>query len=372
MQQFKAKSRIQPNQGKPGASVFINSSLIILLMVSAFFAATASAATTAMKHTPPEYFVADQRIQLETEVKDIQGVKIVRCYFKAAGEADFVFVPMVATGNNDYSGILPAPSAATTQIEYLFLAVNQANQVVRSQNFAMYKDANQKTPAWQNIPKEGEIRVSIELDKAPTQLMGFSDNVAIDVVESGARFGVVALLYHSATDSSSKSAVAAASSSSGTSSAGTITADAAGWSTATIVGVGVGVAAVAGGVALSAGGGGGGGGDGDGDGGGGEPEALTPTTILGRWNFEGERRDGVRRSGNITFRDDGTQDFTVRDADGQSNGSGTGTWTLSATRLTITFPQTISTLIGSVSGDSKKFVLDTSSGSNHGIYDFNR
>ncbi|MFZ2630456.1 MAG: hypothetical protein WAX48_02630, partial [Desulfosalsimonadaceae bacterium] len=194
MQQPAANYRFDMYQNKPERDIFFSFLLAFLLLVPAFFAATAIAATTQMKHTPPDYFVADQRIQLEANVTDDQGVKLVRCYFKAAGEADLVFVPMNTTGKNQYSGILPAPSAATTQIEYLFLAVNQANQVVRSQNFTLYQDANKKTPAWQNIPQEGEIRVSIELDKAPTQLMGFSDNVTIDVVESGARFGVVALL----------------------------------------------------------------------------------------------------------------------------------------------------------------------------------
>ena len=356
-------------QNKVKRDVFFNFLIAFLLLVPAFFATTAIAATTQMKHTPPDYFVADQRIQLEANVTDDQGVKLVRCYFKAAGEADLVFVPMNTAGKNQYSGILPAPSAATTQIEYLFLAVNQANQVVRSQNFTMYKDANKKTPAWQNIPKEGDIRVSIELDQAPAQLMGFSDNVTIDVVESSARFGVVALLYHAATDSSSESAVAAANSSTGATSGGTITAGSAGWSTAAIVGVGVGVAAVAGGTAIALSN------DSDDDdndnGGGGGGEALTPTTILGQWDFAGKRRDGVSRTGNITFLNDGVQNYTVRDADGQANGSGTGTWTLSGTTLTITF-QTISTLSGAVSGDSEAFVLDTSSGSNHGIYNFTR
>jgi len=111
--------------------------------------------------------------------------------------------------------------------------------------------------------------------------------------------------------------------------------------------------------------------NGGGGGGGGEAEPLTATTILGRWDFEGERRDGVRRTGTINFAEGGTHTYTVRDADGQSDGSGTGTWSLTGTSTTITF-ETMSTWVGVVSGDSKAFVLDTTSGSNHGIYDFKR
>jgi hypothetical protein len=272
---------------------------------------------------------------------------------------------MTMAGKNEYAGILPAPAAGTSQIEYLFLAVNSSNVVVRTQNFRVYKDAAKKVPDWQEVPKQGDIKVSMELGKPPKELRGFSDNVTIDMVESGARFGVVAMLYHAAADSSSKSAVAAASSSTSATSGGTVAAGSAGWSTATIVGVGVGAAVVVGGGIAAASGGGGGGG-------GGEAEELTATTILGDWKFSGERRDGVRRSGTTTINDDGTHDYTVKDADGQSDGSGTGTWTLSGTSLTMTFPGTISTLSGTTSGNSRKFTLDTTLGSNHGVYNFTR
>jgi hypothetical protein len=345
-------------KSKAGLVIFLS------LFLAVFLSTTAQAATT-MKHTAPDYFVPDQRIRMEAQVEDPQGVKLVRCYFKAAGEADLVFVPMSMTGKNEYAGILPAPSAGTSQIEYLFLAVNSSNVVVRSQNFRVYKNATKEIPDWQEVPKQGEIKVSMELGKPPKELRGFSDNVTIDMAESGARFGVVALLYHAAADSSSKSAVAAAGSSTGATSGGTVAAGSAGWSTTTIVGVGVGAAVVVGGGIAAASGGGGGGG-------GGEAEELTATTILGDWKFSGERRDGVRRSGTTTVNDDGTHEYTVKDADGQSDGSGTGTWTLSGTSLTMTFPGTISTLSGTTSGNSRKFTLDTTLGSNHGVYNFTR
>ena len=365
------KTTYGPEGKKPAFCGFSNFLLIFLLLVPAFFATTADAATTQMKHTPPDYFVADQRIQVEAKVTDDQGVKLVRCYFKAAGEADLVFVPMTTAGKDQYSGILPAPSAATTQIEYLFLAVNQANQVVRSQNFTMYKDANKKTPAWQNIPKEGEIRVSIELDKAPTQLMGFSDNVTIDVVESSARFGVVALLYHAVTDSDSKeaaamsgetgassTAVTSAASATGATSAGVITAGAAGWSTAAIVGVGIGAAAVAGGTAAAVSGGGGGGGGHD------EPQDLTEKTILGDWNINGSSTGGSTTTGDFTFNKDSSFSafFRVHYSDGSTEEmSNVGTWTLNGTNLILTFDAG-AVYNGTATGDSDAFTMVSTNG----------
>ena len=100
------------------------------------------------------------------------------------------------------------PSQSTTQIEYLFLAVNSAKQVVRSQTFTVTKNPAKGIPDWQEVPKEGEIKVSMEVGQPTKELPGFSDNVTVDMVESGARFGVVALLYYELTDDGSSKAAA--------------------------------------------------------------------------------------------------------------------------------------------------------------------
>jgi hypothetical protein len=122
-------------------------------------------------------------------------------------------------------------------------------------------------PAWQDIPMENEIKVSMELDQVPSELPGFKDNIAMDAVESGLRFGIVAgglyQLSTAATASSAGSAAAttsaAATSTTGAAasavSAGTVTAGAVGMSTAGLVGLGA-LGAVAVGGAAAAGGGG--------------------------------------------------------------------------------------------------------------------
>ena len=206
-----------------------------------------SKSTTTMKHTKPDFFVADQRIQLQAEVENPAGINLVRCYFKAAGEANMVFVPMIMDDKNEYACILPAPSKVTTQIEYLFLSVNSDKKIIRSQIFTITQNANKGIPAWQEISKQGEIKVSMEIGKATTELAGFSDDVTIDVVESCARFGVVAMMYHHISSATISSATA----STGATSAGTITAGTAGYSTATIVGIGLGAAAAVGGTAVA-------------------------------------------------------------------------------------------------------------------------
>ena len=340
-------------EGKALMVMFLCFSLVFTICLPVTWASTKS--RTKMKHSPPDYFVPAYRIQLDITVSDPAGINLVRCYFKAAGEADFVFVPMTSTGGSDrgmrFSGILPAPSSATKQIEYLFLAVNNKNNVVKSQSFKLKRKKKDEPPAWQDIPKEGDIRVSMELDKVPTELRGFSDNIVMDQVESGLRFGVVAGgLYYLSRDSGAHTSGAAASAKS----AGTVTATTVGYSTAALIGSGVAAAAIAGGTAVAvSGGGGGGGGDS-------HSEALTEQTIVGTWDVTGTSTEGSTLSGTIIFYSNQTYSYNwTQYFSGSSTptpGSGSGTWTLSGTYLTMNFDGG-AVYEGQASGNSKNFTL---------------
>jgi len=216
-------------------------------------------ATTKVEHKPIKYFVPEKRIKLQAEVTDKEGVNLVRCYFRAAEQADYVFVAM-KPGSSLYSGVIPAPSKETEMVEYLFLVVNGENKVVKTQTFQVEKKDDDDTPAWQEVSSKGDIHVSTELAQAPTAPPGFADSIAIDVAESSARFGfVVGGIYTAlqASDSGGTSGTAAAADS-----AGTISAKTGGLSTLAYVGIGA--ALIAGGAAAAGGGGGGGGGGGNG------------------------------------------------------------------------------------------------------------
>ena len=200
-----------------------------------FAVAATAKSTTDIKHKPIKYFVSEKRISLDTIVKDTKGVELVRCYFRAQGEADYVFVPMNTVKQGAYNCVLPAPSKTTEAIEYVFLVVNKAKQVVKTQTYTVARKKDKKAPAWQQASAKGDITVSTELAQAPSELAGFSDSITMDVVESTARFGVVAGgLYTSSTSTGGTIATTA----------GIVTASA-GFSTAVIVGAAVAVGAAA-------------------------------------------------------------------------------------------------------------------------------
>jgi hypothetical protein len=147
---------------------------------------------TNISHTPVDYFVPGFRIQVDALISDEGGVMLARCYFRAKGEADFVFVDMPLVVGNEYAGILPAPSESTEEIEYLLLAVNNDGVVVRSQEFTAKRADDREKPPWQQADSSGDITIKTEMAQAPETLAGFSDSIVGDVVESAFRFGYVA------------------------------------------------------------------------------------------------------------------------------------------------------------------------------------
>jgi hypothetical protein len=239
------------------------------------FAAETEAGTQIVHEGLP-YFVPDHRIRMQTTVTDDAGVDLVRCYFRATEQADFVFVGMEGGAEGVYSATLPAPSPNTESIEYLFLSVNGDGEIVKTQTFSMAvrevsPGEEGEVPEWQVAEKEGEIQVSTELAEAPEEVSGFSDSIGTDVVESNARFGVVAGgIYGASAAGAGAGAGAAAAAGAGAATG------AAGLSTTAIVGIGAGVAAGVGGIAAAAGGGGGGGG-GDSE----APRVLSTTPASG-------------------------------------------------------------------------------------------
>jgi len=233
--------------------------LILLMGIGGLFSspsrlsAEAIPVSTEVKHKPIKYFIPGSRIALDAKVSDESGVKIVRCYFQADEQAEYVFVPMSLTNDQVYRAILPAPADYTRKIRYLFLVVNGKQQVVKTQPFLVEKAVNvSEPPAWQEVSASDGLSVYNELSQPPEVLAGFSDSVTIDAVESSLRFGMVAGVYSASASAGSATGAAAAATS-----AGSITATA-GISTTVILATAAGVAAGAGAIAAASGGGGGG------------------------------------------------------------------------------------------------------------------
>ncbi|MBF0193933.1 MAG: hypothetical protein HQL71_05220 [Magnetococcales bacterium] len=164
--------------------------LMVFLNVPITKTASAAASGTKIVHEGIAQAVSGNRLQIQATVTDPSGIDVVRTYFKAAEGKNFNFVAMKNMGNNQFAGTLPAPAANAGNIDYLILAKNSKNVVVKSQTFQA-KVVEGSPQESQSAPQD-PVQVYSELAKAPTEIAGFADNIVTDVVVSAAKFGVVA------------------------------------------------------------------------------------------------------------------------------------------------------------------------------------
>ena len=206
---------------------------------------------TKVTHEAIKFFVPEKRIRLDAAVTDFKGVAMVRAYFKGKTQADYVFVPMETqqTAKDSYVAILPAMAKSNDEIQYLFLVVNGSNEVLKTEPFVVKAKNSSDVPSWQMVNDDASVKLFTEVPDAPAVAASFSDSVSLNVVESGARFGLVAQLYGASGAATASGAAA------GATNAGTASVATAGMSTVTIAAAAaglVGVAAAGGGSSGSA------------------------------------------------------------------------------------------------------------------------
>lgn len=340
--------------------VYVCGAILLALLVSMSGADLSAVSrqvgpTTTITHTPPQTFVPGFRISIKALVADEMGIAVVRCYFRATGEADYVFVEMRRVAGNLYAGILPAPSPTTEAIEYILLAVNYSRVVVRSQVFTMARAEGTRPTEWQTSDSSGQVSVKTELAQAPQSVAGFTDSIASDVVESAFRFGYVVKGLHAvstagppgytgATVHATAEAAPAPTARPATTST-TTAAKAGGSGTKWLI---IGSALAGGGAA-------------------GyyyykNTQELTPESIIGTWSYRGTAR-GYTLTGVITFKSGGNLSYTA-DASPISNArSGVGSWMLSGGTITILDYGEGWSISGPVTGDKKQFSASGDAGS---------
>ncbi len=138
--------------------------------------AGAEDADTKIEHEPVEAAPSGVRVELAARIRDAAGVGVARVYFKAADEANYLFVRMQGSGE-DYAATLPAPSVGVGTIEYLILVRNRSGMVYKTQVHAVeIEDGEEAIAAVGN-----RIQVFTELDERPDAVHGFTDNIVLDV-----------------------------------------------------------------------------------------------------------------------------------------------------------------------------------------------
>ena len=209
--------------------------------------AASAAGELRFDHEPVATATSGERIDIAAGIAaetpgEAAEVELARLYFKAWNEANFLFVPMTRDGGA-WIGTLPAPAAGVEAVEYLILAKRRPEGVYKTETFRIEVSDGDRVADYAD-----RIDVYSELESAPETVAGFTDNIALDVVESAARYGAVAGLSGQA--GTGATAVSGAGASGGTAGAGAGAGGAFGGVGA--VGIGAGVAAAVGvGVAVT-------------------------------------------------------------------------------------------------------------------------
>ena len=225
---------------------YLNFFALLAFLVLQVPGAAFAASDTKVTHEALKFFVPEKRIRLDAAVVDPKGVTLVRAYFKSKTQADYVFVPMEAqqTAKDRYVATLPAMAKSNDEVQYLFLVVNGANEVLKTEPFVVKAKESNDVPSWQMVSRDESVQLFTEVPNASAVAASFSDSVSLNVVESGARFGLVAQLYGTSGSAAASGAAA------GATNAGTAAVASAGLSTVTLVAA----AAAVGGVAAAGGG----------------------------------------------------------------------------------------------------------------------
>lgn len=165
-----------------------------MTLMSAITAHAADAApATAFSHHPPEYLQPGARILVNCRISDPAKIKLARCYFRAAGDAEYVFVPMNTWPNNLFTATLPAMSNSAKALQYRFLSVNSMGQIAKTSEFTVnVKQVQGNIPYWQSAADPGTIKVNTEIAReesiASQGVTGFDDKILIQVAQSSARY----------------------------------------------------------------------------------------------------------------------------------------------------------------------------------------
>ncbi|MHB8788737.1 MAG: hypothetical protein ACYDBT_02525 [Desulfobulbaceae bacterium] len=151
---------------------------------------------TLIEQAEAVFFAPGQPISLHVMVSDPAGIFAVRCYFRYQQDADYLILDMQGDGRGGYRGVLPAPEASVREIEYLYLAVNQHRQVVRTTPYTIRKTAGAPGAAFSTLPA-GVVVLKSEIVDPPDAngLFLHPEQVRIEPVDERELFGLVAGLY---------------------------------------------------------------------------------------------------------------------------------------------------------------------------------
>lgn len=181
----------------------IGCGLLLLFFFTIRGAYAENSPETSVSHTPAHSFRPERRISIVATLADPAGIEEARCYFRYEPGAPYLFVEMTRSGQG-YGCELPAPAADVTRIEYRFLVVNGARQVIRTSSCLLVPaEDTAGEPTGESSRSPVPQRAVSDIQIASDVHFGFDpgDPPTISESEARRRFGLKAGLYDKSNDS---------------------------------------------------------------------------------------------------------------------------------------------------------------------------
>ena len=131
---------------------------------------------TMIKHKPITLLAPSHRLLLEAEITDPAHIDKVRCYFRVAASAGYLFTPMTRTTGDAYNCSIPAVRNASGSLEYLIVVKNKRSQVIRTRTYISEIRHQETLPKWQRLlDNESSLTIFDELNLVTRVPTGFND-----------------------------------------------------------------------------------------------------------------------------------------------------------------------------------------------------
>ena len=186
---------------------FTARSLLLQAIILSFFSLGSAVAQVShlTQHEPPRSAQSGNRIDIAVQLKDDISLDTARVYFRAEGVHAFSAVLMESNGA-EYVGTLPAPASGPDFLEYVIL-VRSTDGEIRTSDTHRIQIEDSATSRSYTSP----LAVYTESSVAPSEIPGFTDNLAIHAIEPDARYGTAAGVFGTSPDQTSAQPTVAAS-----------------------------------------------------------------------------------------------------------------------------------------------------------------
>ena len=157
----------------------------IIILAVLFYPLVAS-----IKSVPKDFYAPNYRINIDATIEDKNFIESARVYFKSQKSAKYEVFSSMKCKKSMCRAVIPAPISSTNKIYYTIVYSNKLHKVFSSRELVVEK-RGMLILAQNQTKDKSKFIINTEFAKAPSSVVGFSDNFTINKVKKANRIGVL-------------------------------------------------------------------------------------------------------------------------------------------------------------------------------------